>query len=356
MKKEWLVKTLALGIVVLFVGAGIVSAFNVNLIDEFKILGSGNILYVGGVGPDNYTSIQDAINDSYDGDTVYVYNDSSPYFESVVIDKSIYLVGEDKYSTVIDVQYLESYAISVEVDNVWLGGFTVQNANYSGLFIQSNWSVIVGNIIQFNRFGVILIYCDYNVIQSNFIINNTYDGIYFLGKNNCIVGNYIAGNHWGVTIEGAFNNNVSFNTVCKNSVGIYLFDFCRNNTFYKNNITNSDIGMVVEMSSKNYVIQNNFINNDLNARFARCPVAEYFYRFLFVFIYKNKYILDNYKVMDANYWVGNFWNESYVFPYPIFGRRGLFGTVIIIDEQFVPNRIVFDMHPAKGPYVIPNVM
>ena len=31
MKKEWLVKTLALGIVVLFIGAGVVSAFNVNL-------------------------------------------------------------------------------------------------------------------------------------------------------------------------------------------------------------------------------------------------------------------------------------------------------------------------------------
>jgi hypothetical protein len=34
MKKEWLTKTLTLGIVVLFIGTGAVSAFNVNLTDE----------------------------------------------------------------------------------------------------------------------------------------------------------------------------------------------------------------------------------------------------------------------------------------------------------------------------------
>ena len=36
MKKEWLVKTLALGIVVLFIVAGVVSAVNVNLNNESK--------------------------------------------------------------------------------------------------------------------------------------------------------------------------------------------------------------------------------------------------------------------------------------------------------------------------------
>ena len=34
---------------------------------------SGNTLYVGGIGPDNYTSIQAAINDASDGDTIFVY-------------------------------------------------------------------------------------------------------------------------------------------------------------------------------------------------------------------------------------------------------------------------------------------
>ncbi len=38
MKKEWLVKAFALGVVVLFIGAGVVSAFNVNLDNKYKPL------------------------------------------------------------------------------------------------------------------------------------------------------------------------------------------------------------------------------------------------------------------------------------------------------------------------------
>jgi hypothetical protein len=44
-------KGLALAIVILFFGAGIVSAFNVTLDNEPKPLNRGNWLYVGGSGP-----------------------------------------------------------------------------------------------------------------------------------------------------------------------------------------------------------------------------------------------------------------------------------------------------------------
>ena len=60
----------------------------------------GDTLYVGGSGPNNYTKIQDAINDSSDGDTVIVYNGT--YYENVVVDKSISLIGEDRDTTIID--------------------------------------------------------------------------------------------------------------------------------------------------------------------------------------------------------------------------------------------------------------
>jgi hypothetical protein len=121
---------IVVGITILFLGTYITpsTAFD-NVKDSSMPVSNGNTLYVGGNGAGNYTKIQDAINDAVDGDTVFVYNYSSPYFESVVIDKSICLVGENKYSTVIDVQYLVLYAVSIEADNVWLGGFTVQNAN-----------------------------------------------------------------------------------------------------------------------------------------------------------------------------------------------------------------------------------
>ena len=43
----------------------------------------GDILYVGGSGPNNYTKIQDAINAAVNGNTVYVYDDSAPYYENI---------------------------------------------------------------------------------------------------------------------------------------------------------------------------------------------------------------------------------------------------------------------------------
>ena len=50
------------------------------LMGEMSISNSfGNTLYVGGSGPKNYSTIQEAINDASDGDTVFVYDDSSPY-------------------------------------------------------------------------------------------------------------------------------------------------------------------------------------------------------------------------------------------------------------------------------------
>ena len=43
---------------------------DITLEKSTNLLNYGNTLYVGGSGPDNYTNIQDAINDANNGDTV----------------------------------------------------------------------------------------------------------------------------------------------------------------------------------------------------------------------------------------------------------------------------------------------
>ena len=59
-------------------------------------------LYVGGIGPGNYTKVQDAVDNASSGDTVFVYDDSSPYKENISISKSLTIRGENKQTTIID--------------------------------------------------------------------------------------------------------------------------------------------------------------------------------------------------------------------------------------------------------------
>ena len=64
------------------------------------LINGGNTLYVGGTGPNNYSTIQEAVDTAFEGDTIYVYDDSSPYNESVTITKSL--------SIQRDLQFVES--------------------------------------------------------------------------------------------------------------------------------------------------------------------------------------------------------------------------------------------------------
>ena len=101
------------------------------IIDSF----SGNIYYVGGHG--NYKKIQDAINDAQDGDTVFVF--AGMYYENVVVDKSINLIGEDRNTTVID-GGKKGDVVKVDADCVTICGFTVRNSkdHYSNYGIKMN--------------------------------------------------------------------------------------------------------------------------------------------------------------------------------------------------------------------------
>ena len=130
--KEYLVgKGLVVVIIIiifLFIGSNVVSGFNIQLKNTTYplITGSSNTLYVGGTGEGNYTKIQDAIDNASDGDTVFVYNDSSPYNENVNVNKSINLFGEERDTTVIDGCGIDS-TIEVSANHVYVEGFTITN-------------------------------------------------------------------------------------------------------------------------------------------------------------------------------------------------------------------------------------
>jgi parallel beta-helix repeat protein len=215
LKKSLLGKCFAFGIILLFVGTSIIPSFAQNNEQKPSLPApSGNWLYVGGSGPGNYTSIQDAINDSNTGDTVYVYDDASPYYENVVVQKSITLIGEDKISTEINGSSLDDSLDTVNVtgDHVAISGFRV--TNNIGYYYQ----------------GAIKVMGDYVSLSDCIISGNEWIGIYLVGASYCqIVDCVLYENLVAIDLVRS-RNNVIQNCVCiNNSDAITLFQSSDNN-------------------------------------------------------------------------------------------------------------------------------
>lgn len=190
-------KGIVLGIVFLFVVMSFTSISGIQLNENIIIPSDkGNTLYVGGSGEGNYTRIQDAIDNASDGDTVFVYDDSSPYYENIRIDKHITLIGEDRNTTIINGENWCTVRISPDADNVLISGFTITGAS-DGIFVNADNNIIQGNKIVFNYFGIEIGYdADYNIIINNIIAHNRAAGILDGGRDSgsTVTWNIIGGN------------------------------------------------------------------------------------------------------------------------------------------------------------------
>ncbi|PVX23335.1 MAG: hypothetical protein CW716_12420, partial [Candidatus Bathyarchaeum sp.] len=107
--------------------------------------------------PDDYASIQEAINHSGSGDTVFVK--SGTYTENVVIDKdNLMLIGESKETTIIDANGT-GIVVYVEANNSEISNFTLQNSGSSlvdsGIYLNNSCNVFLSdNKLQWNHLGI----------------------------------------------------------------------------------------------------------------------------------------------------------------------------------------------------------
>jgi len=259
-------------VTILFMGTCIVSTVAIFNDKESSIsIFNNNTLYVGGSGEGNYTNIKDAIENATDGDTVFVYDDSSPYYENVVVNKSINLIGEKGVTTVIDGG---GYGIVVNIpaDEVNVGGFTIRNGSI-GIFIWSNSNTITCNTITSNKaHGIYHSHSKFNTITGNNISNNN-DGIYLSDStNNIITGNTISNNHDCILLGSSSNNIISDNSFFND--GLFVSNSYDNNV--ENNSVNSkplvyledksneiikDAGQVILVNCNKIIVKNQILSN-----------------------------------------------------------------------------------------------
>jgi parallel beta-helix repeat protein len=180
-----------------------------NSYDDEKFIFSGSkTIWV----PDNFTSIQEAINSASDGDTVFVRNGT--YYENVVVNKQIRLLGENSAETIVNANAIGT-VLNIVTSNVNLSGFTVRNSGSispdSGILLQgaANCRIFGNRIVENGGDGVFLIDSSNNVISENEVVGNDVDGISVSGSvNNTISDNNVTGNGWsGIGLFGYSSDN-----------------------------------------------------------------------------------------------------------------------------------------------------
>jgi parallel beta-helix repeat protein len=163
--------------------------------------------------PDDYPTIQEAINHAKEGDTIFVHNGT--YYENLVINNEISLEGESKSHTIIDGNG-SGTVVTVGNDSVTVANFTIRNSGNesgdSGLCLYSNDNRISTNIILNNNLGISLSHSYRNILINNIMLNNTYgiysrDSFYNIFTRNAIQGNALC----GVYFRDSYNNSIYHN-------------------------------------------------------------------------------------------------------------------------------------------------
>jgi len=322
--------------------------------------------------PDDFLSVFDAVEAASEGDTIYVKSGTydGPINQTLVIDKSLSLIGEDKSCTVLNfvpplVQttipfsltpvWARDAPIRIVVNNVTISGFTIDTIggpNPSSVKPEvtgtgNNTRIVDNNILtgvylksgshqtvtENNITGMLRAYGSHQTITENIVAKGIEGGSSYNNITNNVV---TAGGDVGIYVSGSFNiiygNNVSSsgasgikmnrevtsNIIAKNIItgsgnGIHVPEGF-NNTFVANRVTNCGYGINVERGSNNTFYANYIANNQMGARIGydqsgisrEMDGPKAFHNIL----YHNNFIDNSKQAVDWN-WLGtNYWDND----------------------------------------------
>ena len=186
--------------------------------------------------PKDFPTIQAALSEAVEGDTVYVRN--GVYYEHVTLVDDVVLMGQDKKSTIIDGR--RRGAVVTGADGAVITGFTIRNGN-TGILCKNTRPIIIDNIV----------------------MDNKGTGIHALVTLPDIVNNVVYRNEWtGIFLESVrgTRTSINHNVIMENG---YSGIFCANRTevLVRNNILygNKQYGIFVGPEARKTRINGNNI-------------------------------------------------------------------------------------------------
>jgi parallel beta-helix repeat protein len=265
----------------------------------------------------HFDYITDAIEASSESNSIGVYNGT--YFENVVIDKKLFLVGmkeddwgDDKNGSIIIGASESGTILVIGAGGTGIENFIINNDNIRGrgISISNSPNIRISmNKIQFVHTGVELSF----------------------SESSEITGNNISYNDRGIYMKISDKGHIEWNHIKNSRIGIEMYDSQKCH-IYKNqikNITGWDIWIAENRRVENQIYENNFINNTRPRRFRN----------------------------SINSWYDNYWSDwrglkglPGVPPFYVIG--GLWRSEEI--EWLVLPIPTLDNSPQEEPYKIPD--
>ena len=254
-------KSIVIVVILLFIGSSVIPITANNIEKSPSSTSRGNWLYVGGNGPGNFSTIQDAIDHAYTGDTIFVYQGT--YKEHIAIDKQINLIGEDRETTIINGNYeYNTDIVYITGNHVLIQGFTIVRADFYSfglICVDSSHNTIVDcNFFHNDGNAVLLLRSSDNII-SCCVIAESRTGIDInneLSDNNIISDCYIATDNRGLWV-GSSHNIISNCTLLGGKMAV---SDGANNTISHCHITDQHGSFGLQLG---YTTNNTFRNNTL---------------------------------------------------------------------------------------------
>ncbi|MGD0451531.1 MAG: NosD domain-containing protein [Candidatus Bathyarchaeia archaeon] len=219
--------------------------------------------------PDQYSTIQGAINHANASDTVLVKH--GLYKETLVINKPISLIGEGQASTIIDGNGGYNTIINVNASHVLIQGFTLTNTHVLTEPIEESDGIKIdgarediridnNTLTKIGGTGISLDGASSSIFLANLLVGTNIGGAN--GEDNNITLNVFLGG--GEELTNQINTVIAdnyFGNVTGN-FGLYL-DACDGTTVSGNTFAYNKWGIELESSTNGYFYNNNFINNSI---------------------------------------------------------------------------------------------
>jgi parallel beta-helix repeat protein len=193
--------------------------------------------------PASNLTIQGAINNASSGDVIFVHKGT--YYEDIVLNKSVSLIGEDRDLTVIYGSRAQgiTYVIFLIASGASVKDFTLRKNSLSllgsGMLVGSVGNVILHNRIEDSYNGFMIQSSNNNLVSDNIISNNTNGFTLSTSSNNVFSDNVVSDNNVGMDLQSSNNNLFSGNILYNNAMGINLYLSGDNNIFHHNNFNNT---------------------------------------------------------------------------------------------------------------------